>query len=199
MDIELQSKLLRVLETQEFLKVGDSKPTKIDVRVVAATNRDLQKETENNTFRSDLYYRLAVLPISLPSLRERSKDIEPLASHFLKQFSEKVGKAVPKMSAEFIEKLKSYKWKGNIRELKNIMERIAILSTNITLTIDDLPYEIRNCDQQTNNSSFSIAEIEKQHILKVLDRTKGNKTEAAKLMGMGLTTLYRKLEEYKIQ
>jgi DNA-binding NtrC family response regulator len=198
MSLELQAKLLRVLETNEFLKVGDSKPTKVDVRVIAATNRDLHKESENGSFRSDLYYRLAVLQIQLPALRERIKDIEPLAQYFLKQFSGKVNKPVPKISNEFIERLQAYNWKGNIRELKNTMERIAILSDNITLGADDLPYEIRNCTAGKNGSQFALAEVEKQHIQKVLAYTKGNKTETARLLGIGLTTLYRKLEEYKI-
>ena len=198
MNIGLQAKLLRVLETNEFLKVGDSKPTKVNVRVIAATNRDLQKEAENGNFRSDLYYRLAVFQILLPSLKERPKDIETLAQYFLTQFSEKVNKPVPQMSNEFVEKLKSYQWKGNIRELKNVMERIAILSNNSVLAVEDIPVEIRNCSADSGNSSFSIALVEKQHIKKVLDHTKGNKTEAARLLGIGLTTLYRKLEEYKI-
>jgi two-component system NtrC family response regulator len=200
MGVEVQSKLLRVLETNEFIKVGDNKSTKIDVRVIAATNRNLQKESDNGTFRSDLYYRLAVFQISLPSLRERPKDIVALAEHFLKQFTEKVNKPVPKMSTEFIEKLKAYKWKGNIRELKNVIERIAILSDSTILTIDDLPFELK--DSPLNNksvgSSFNLSMIEKEHILRTLTYTKGNKTEAARLMGIGLTTLYRKLEEYKI-
>jgi two-component system NtrC family response regulator len=200
MGIELQSKLLRVLETSEFMKVGDSKSTKVDVRVIAATNRNLQKESDNDTFRSDLYYRLAVFQISLPSLRERPKDIAALAEHFLKQFSGKVNKPVPKMSIEFIDKLKAYNWKGNIRELKNIIERIAILSDNNILTVDDLPFEMKNSqvNRKTNGSSLNLATVEKEHILRTLTYTKGNKTEAARLMGIGLTTLYRKLEEYKI-
>ncbi len=198
MDKDLQSKLLRVLETSEFMKVGESIPTKVDVRVIAATNRDLQKEAENGTFRADLYYRLAVFQISLPSLRDRQKDIELIALFFLKQFSEKVNKRVPEMSIDFIEKLKAYEWKGNIRELKNVMERIAILSVNPVLTVEDLPFEIKNCSTGQSSSSFSLSEIEKQHIQKVLEYTKGNKTESARLLGIGLTTLYRKLEEYKI-
>ena len=199
MGIELQSKLLRVLETSEFLKIGDSKSTKVDVRIIAATNRDLQKEADKGTFRSDLYYRLAVFQLSLPSLRDRPKDIQALAEHFLKVFSSKVSKPVPKMSAEFIEKLKAYKWKGNIRELKNTMERITILSDTNILAIEDLPYEIKNCNNsKTTLSSFNLAATEKELIERTLAHTKGNKTEAARLMGIGLTTLYRKLEEYKI-
>ncbi len=198
MSPDLQAKLLRVLETNEFLKVGDSKSTRVDVRVIAASNRDLLKETETGQFRSDLYYRLAVFQISLPALRERSKDIAPLAGHFLAFFAAKVNKTVPKMSFEFLEKLKTYSWKGNIRELKNIMERMVILSDSPELTSDDLPLEIRS-SILTNTDSFNLADVEKYHIQKVLAHTKGNKTEAARLLNIGLTTLYRKLEEYKIQ
>ena len=121
MNPDLQAKLLRVLETNEFLKVGDSKPTRVDVRIIAATNRDLQKESDSGQFRSDLFYRLAVFQISLPELRQRPKDIEPLAVYFLSLFAAKVNKPAPMMSPEFLEKLKTYSWKGNIRELKNIM------------------------------------------------------------------------------
>ncbi len=197
MSPDLQAKLLRVLESHEFLKVGDSKPTRVDVRVIAATNRDLQKEADNGQFRSDLFYRLAVFQISLPSLRERPKDIELLARHFLGLFADKVNKPVPKISEEVLNKLKHYLWKGNIRELKNIMERMVILSDNTELTIDDLPFEIKN-STDTVTSSFNLEDIEKQHIQRVLAFAKGNKTEAAKLLGIGLTTLYRKLEEYKL-
>ncbi|HTB07289.1 MAG TPA: sigma-54 dependent transcriptional regulator [Bacteroidia bacterium] len=199
MSIELQSKLLRVLETNEFIKVGDSKTTKVDVRVIAATNRDLQKETDREHFRSDLFYRLAVFQVALPALRERTKDIKPLAEHFLQLFAGKVNKPVPKMTKEFVEKLISYPWKGNIRELKNIMERTVILSDKMELTVDELPFEIKSSNGDgLKSSAYSLTEVEKQHIKKVLEHTKGNKTEAARLMGIGLTTLYRKLEEYKL-
>lgn len=206
MNLELQAKLLRVLETNEFIKVGESKPTQVNVRVISATNRDLQKEVEAGKFRSDLFYRLAVFQIQLPPLRERIKDIEPLAEHFLNLFSAKVNKPVPKMSHEFLEKLKSYQWKGNIRELKNIMERAVILSDSNELVTDDLPFEIRSDTMHrvathrvgTNVSAFDLSLIEKQHIQKVLEHTKGNKTEAARLMNIGLTTLYRKIEEYEL-
>ncbi|HTB32341.1 MAG TPA: sigma-54 dependent transcriptional regulator [Bacteroidia bacterium] len=198
MSPDLQAKLLRVLETNEFLKVGDSKTTRVDVRVIAATNRALQKEADSGQFRQDLFYRLAVFQISLPALRERSKDIKQLAEYFLSQFAAKVNKPTPKMSVDFLEKIKSYSWKGNIRELKNIMERMVILSDNPELTADDLPFEIKTITS-SNLSSFDLAEVEKQHIQRVLDHTKGNKTEAARLLNIGLTTLYRKLEEYKLQ
>jgi two-component system, NtrC family, response regulator len=197
MNPDLQSKLLRVLETNEFIKVGDSKPTHVDVRVIAATNRDLQKEADTGHFRSDLFYRLAVFQISLPALRERPKDIEPLAEHFLAFFAAKVNKPAPKMSSGFLEKLKTYSWKGNIRELKNTMERIVILSDNSILTAEELPFEIKS-STFVSSTSLALADIEKQHIQRVLEHTKGNKTEAARLLNIGLTTLYRKLEDYKL-
>ena len=196
MNPDLQAKLLRVLETNEFLKVGDSKPTRVDVRVIAASNRNLEKESENGQFRTDLYYRLAVFQIALPPLRERPKDIEPLAEYFLELFATKVNKPTPKMSPEFLEKLRSHSWKGNIRELKNMMERIAILSDNSLLTREDLPPLSPTGSLPT--TSYNLADIEKQHIQKVLAHTRGNKTEAAHLLNIGLTTLYRKLEEYKL-
>lgn len=192
---DLQAKLLRVLETNEFLKVGDSKPTRVDVRVIAATNRDLQKEADTGRFRSDLFYRLAVFQIALPALRERPQDIEPLAQHFLALFAAKVNKPVPETSPGFFEKLKAYSWKGNIRELKNMMERVVILSGNPVLTPEDLP----QLSAGTNAPNFyKLAEVEKEHIQRVLEHTRGNKTEAAHLLEIGLTTLYRKLEEYKL-
>jgi two-component system, NtrC family, response regulator len=197
MNPDLQAKLLRVLETHEFLKVGDSKPTHSDVRVIAATNRDLQNEVETGHFRSDLYYRLAVFQIFLPILRERPKDIEPLAKYFLAFFAAKVNKPVPEMSSDFLEKLKNHPWKGNIRELKNSMERMVILSDDPVLTSEDLSQlSSINSDLLT---SYNLADMEKQQIKRVLIHTVGNKTEAARLLNIGLTTLYRKIEEYKIQ
>jgi two-component system, NtrC family, response regulator len=196
MSPDLQAKLLRVLETNEFLKVGDSTPTRVDVRVIAATNRDLQKEADSEKFRSDLFYRLAVFQIALPALRDRPKDIEPLAKHFIAHFAAKVNKSVPVMSPEFIQKLKTYLWKGNIRELKNVMERIVILSDSLVLNQEDLPQlSISNTQLST---SYNLADVEKNHIQRVLIYTNGNKTEAARLLDIGLTTLYRKLEEYKL-
>jgi len=171
----------------------------VNVRVIAATNRDLQKEIETGNFRNDLFYRLAVFQIQLPALRERVKDIEPLANHFLQLFAAKVNKPAPKMSTAFLEKLKSYSWKGNVRELKNIIERAVILSDSYELSNSDLPLELQNVSSLTTQTSpFDWAFVEKQHIQKVLAHTKGNKTEAARLMNIGLTTLYRKIEEYQL-
>jgi DNA-binding NtrC family response regulator len=198
MNIDLQAKLLRVLETGEFIKVGDSHAIKVNVRIIAATNRDLQRESEGGHFRVDLYYRLSTFQITLAPLRQRTKDIEPLAKHFIQVFSSKVNKTPPKMSSEFLDRLKEHEWKGNIRELKNIIERTIILSDKPTLTAEDLPLEFRmNADKTF--TEFDLALVEKQHIQKVLHHTGGNKTETARLLNIGLTTLYRKLEEYHIE
>jgi len=196
MPVELQAKLLRVLEAGEFIKVGDTKTLKVNVRIIAATNRDLQKEIEAGHFRSDLFYRLSVFQIVLPALRERAKDIPVLAKHFTAMFAAKTNKAIPALQKEYTDALQHYYWPGNIRELKNIIERSVILSDSNLLSVQTLPFEFQN--NHTSFSSFDLAGVEKQHIQKVLQHTNGNKTEAARLMNIGLTTLYRKIEEYKI-
>lgn len=199
MPIELQSKLLRVLETNEFIKVGDTKPTKVNVRIIAATNRDLQKEVNDGKFREDLFYRLNVFTIMLPALRDRKKDIPLLAKHFMQIFAQKTNGRVHSISKEFIEHLQNHDWKGNIRELKNIMERACILETDTELSINSLPLELQTTSYKPQSlSAFDLASVEKLHIQRVLNHTKGNKTEAARLLNIGLTTLYRKIEEYKI-
>ena len=197
MSLELQAKLLRVLESKTFIKLGDTQTTKVNIRIMAATNRDLQKEAEEGKFRLDLYYRLSVFTISLPSLNERKQDIELLAKFYLKQFADKANRRNVKMSDEFITILKTHQWKGNIRELKNIMERAVILSDDI-LTPDAFPAQFRHETIDNNANSLELQSIEKQHIIKVLAYTKGNKTEAARLMAIGLTTLYRKIDEYQL-
>ncbi len=198
---ELQAKFLRILETGEFMKVGDTKPVRSDFRLIAATNKDLQKESEENRFRPDLYYRINVFQIKLPALRERVKDIEVLAKYFVQLYSAKTDKPVLKMDADFLRKLEQYKWPGNIRELKNIIERSVILSDGEKLISSVLPFEMQleTHSSQDILSAFSMASMEKLQILKVLNYTKGNKAEAARLLEIGVTTLYRKLEEYNIQ
>jgi len=197
MSIELQAKLLRVLENKTFIKVGDTQPTKVNVRIIAATNRDLQQEADNGKFRSDLYYRLSVFNINLPSLNERDQDIDLLADYYLRHFAALNGKPTMKMSADFLEQLHQHHWKGNIRELKNTMERVVILADESTLTVDLLPSGFGQAGSIKSNN-FALQAVEKQHIQKVLTHTQGNKTETARLLGIGLTTLYRKIEEYKI-
>ncbi|MEO6837482.1 MAG: sigma-54 dependent transcriptional regulator [Ginsengibacter sp.] len=202
MPLDLQAKLLRVLETGEFLKVGDSRTTKINVRIIAATNRDLQKEMEEGNFRQDLFYRISVFQIALPSLRERVIDIEELTVYFLKLFASKTNKKKATISKPYLEALKQHSWKGNIRELKNVVERSVILSDADELTIDSLPIELQQYHEHTTKmktlSAFELASAEKIHIQKVMNYTNGNKTETARLLNIALTTLYRKLDEYQI-
>lgn len=200
MNLDLQAKLLRVLETQTFIKVGDSKPTKVNVRIIAATNRNLKNESEQEHFRADLYYRLSTFKITIPSLRERKKDIEELAHYFLTVYSAKIKKRITAMDREFVQQLKNYEWRGNIRELKNIIERAVILCDTETLTIELLPAEIIHSENTSLISSATTLEsMEKIHIQKIIHLAKGNKTKAAELLGIGLTTLYRKIEEYHIE
>ena len=198
MPAELQARLLRVLETGEFIKVGDTKTLKVNVRTIAATNRDLQKEIETGHFRSDLFYRLSVFQISLPSLQQRAKDIPTLAKHFVAVFAAKTNKPVPVLQKEYLEALQQYGWPGNIRELKNVIERSVILENGNELTTSTLPFNMQHA-ADAKSSSFELAVVEKQHIQKVLQHTNGNKTETARLLGIGLTTLYRKIEEYHLQ
>jgi two-component system, NtrC family, response regulator len=201
MSLELQAKLLRVLETNEFIKLGDTKTIKSNFRLIAATNKDLKTESEEHRFRSDLYFRLNVFQINLSPLKHRTKDIPALANHFLDLFCKKTNKAKMKIDEDFLEKLENYNWPGNIRELKNVIERGVILAENDTLIPELLPFEIQfsMSDSTKNSNNFSLAIIEKNHIQKMLAYTKGNKMEAARLLEIGTATLYRKLEEYEIQ
>lgn len=201
MPLDLQAKLLRILETGEFLKLGDSKITKVNVRIIAATNRNLEEEIAAGNFREDLFYRIAVFQIQLPPLRERVKDIEELSTYFLQVFNRKSGKKISAMSQDYLEAMKMHSWKGNIRELKNVIERSVILTDGNELTVDSLPSDIQNSVLDKGDktiSAFDLASAEKVHIRKVLNYTNDNKTEAAKLLNIALTTLYRKISEYQI-
>jgi len=182
--------------------VGDSKTTRVNVRIIAATNRNLKIEIEKGNFREDLFYRIAVFQIALPALRDRVIDIEELAAFFLQTFTHKTNKKIASATKPYLEALKQHSWKGNIRELKNIIERSVILEESNELTIETLPAElIQYSTASAKNktlSAFDLASAEKLHIQKVLNYTNGNKTETARLLNIALTTLYRKLEEYKI-
>jgi DNA-binding NtrC family response regulator len=196
MNLDLQAKLLRVLENQTFIKVGATTTSQVNVRILAATNRNLKEQADKGYFRLDLYYRLSVFIIQIPALRERKVDIELLANFYLKDFAQKVNRPLLKMDAKLIDKLQTHSWKGNVRELKNVIERLVILSNGDVLNADQLPNEF--FIETPIHNSFDLQAIEKQHIQKVLLHTKGNKTETARLLNIGLTTLYRKIEEYQI-
>jgi len=199
MALDLQAKLLRVLETGEFIRVGDTKPTKINVRVIAATNRDLKKEIELGNFREDLFYRISIFQIQLPPLRDRISDIEELSNFYINASSIKTNKKIKSVSQEYIELLKLQNWNGNVRELKNVIERSVILSDGF-LSVEHLPSDMLNAAKtgKPNHSlsAFELASAEKIHIQKVLNYTNGNKTKTAELLGIALTTLYRKITEY---
>ena len=200
MAFELQAKLLRILETGEYIKIGDTKPTHVNVRIIA-TNRNLAEEIKAGRFREDLFYRLSVFQVHLPALRERTGDIRILATAFAKSFSEKLSYTVNEMTPAFLHALEQQPWKGNIRELRNVIERSLIVCEGGHLDVCDLPLEIQNTHYECsddNIGSFELAAMERRHIARVLEYTKGNKTETARLLKIGLTTLYRKIEEYKI-
>ena len=202
MAFELQAKLLRILETGEYIKIGDTKPTRVNVRIIAATNRNLSQEIVAGRFREDLFYSLSVFQIHLPPLRERAGDIRLLAKAFIKSFAEQLARPVVEIAPAFLEALDSQPWKGNIRELRNVIERSMIVCESGYLDIADLPFDIQNAHYEHSNDSspgsFELSAMERRHIARVLEYTKGNKTEAARLLKIGLTTLYRKIEEYKI-
>ena len=202
MAFELQAKLLRILETGEYIKIGDTKPTRVHVRIVAATNRNLHEEIAAGRFREDLFYRLSVFQIQLPPLRERAGDIRLLAKAFIANFSAQLSRPIAETTPEFLATLEQQAWKGTIRELRNVIERSLIVCEGDRLDIADLPLEIQNAHYEQSDDGmpgcFELSAMERRHIARVLEYTKGNKTEAARLLKIGLTTLYRKIEEYKI-
>ncbi|TLX23410.1 sigma-54-dependent Fis family transcriptional regulator [Chryseobacterium indologenes] len=197
MPIDLQAKLLRLLETKEFIKMGETKVSKSDFRLIAATNRNLEDEIKQGNFREDLYFRLNVFEINLPALRERKEDLKMLAKNFIDQFSHKLHLSGIQVSPDYYRILEKNDWKGNIRELRNAVERSLILMDNNTLDTESLPHYSEKTVSE--NDSLSIRSLEKVHIQKVLQYTKGNKAEAARLLEIGIATLYRKLEEYGLK
>ena len=198
MNLELQARLLRVLENGTFNRVGDSKISKVNARIIAATNKDLKQEAESGRFRLDLFYRLAVFTIYIPPLRERKEDIEILARNFIKEFSVKLNRKITNMDSFFLKILNEHCWKGNVRELRNVIERTVIIANNDILSADLLQFDFYNEMLEESSQTLDLADIENRYIRKALHQTNGNKTEAAKLLGIGLSTLYRKIEEYQL-
>ncbi len=197
----MQVKLLRVLQEREILRLGENKPRKIDARVIAATNRNLQKEVAKGNFREDLYYRLAVVEIEIPPLRKRSEDIVPLARFFVKRFSKKLNIPNLRMDSTCIEYMTSYNWPGNIRELENTIERAAVFSKDALISVDCLPQKIINFNSAQmpyeELGNVSLSEMERKHILAVLEKCNGNKTRAAQMLEISGVTLWRKLSLFK--
>ncbi len=201
MPIDLQAKLLRVLDTKTYFKLGETQARTADFRLICATNKNLEEEIQKGNFRADLYYRINVFTIFLPALKERKNDIPALVMYFLEDLCKKMNLNFPKISENFSPALQKHDFKGNIRELRNMLERALVLCENNTLDIESLP---TNLQQSIPNvlpitPQNTLAEIEKEHILRVLYAHKYNKNKTAEHLGIGLTTLYRKLAEYNIQ
>lgn len=196
MPISTQAKLLRVLQEREFERVGGVKTLKTDVRVIAATNRNLEDMVKKGEFREDLFFRLNVFPVNLPPLRERKSEIPMLVDFFIKKYSMKFSKIIKGYTAEYIEKLKTYSFPGNIRELENIVERSIILCSSEKLTGDLLP-DFR--EKVQNESVLDVKENEKQLIFKALKESGNNKSQAAKILGISRKTLHNKIKEYNIE
>lgn len=198
MNIELQAQLLRVLENGVFNRVGEARTTRVNTRIVAATNRKLKSEAINGKFRLDLYYRLAVYTISLPPLRQRGDDIQPLAGHFASTFAKQFNKPVPAINPDLLKCLRKHQWPGNIRELRNLMERLLIINRGEELTAASLPADFFEDTFAEQGDSFDLSDLETRYIRRALHQANGNKREAAQMLGISLSTLYRKMEEYHI-
>lgn len=196
----LQAKLLRVLQFGELLPVGSTKPRQVDVRFLSATNKNLEQEVANGNFREDLFYRINVISLELPPLRERIEDIAPLARHFLDLMAPKLRYPVPAITPRAMTAMQSYHWPGNVRELENVISRCAILSRGNPITIDLLPFNTDQPEQLqlAQDTPFSLREAERLQIIRALDQTEWNKSRAAQLLGTSRKTLDRKIKEYDL-
>ena len=203
--VNLQAKLLRAIQEKEVRPLGANQAEKIDSRVVSASNRDLESMVREGRFRQDLYYRLNVICIDLPPLRERSEDIVPIANYFIEKFSQQTKREVEGIEPDAFRALMAYRWPGNVRELEHTIERAVLMGHGPQVTLQDLPPQIA----QQHSTAMPIADalskgytlraLEKEYIAQVIENTHGNKSEAAKILGVDRTTLYRKLEEYKLK
>lgn len=204
--LAIQAKLLRFLETGECLAVGDTKPYFVDVRIIAATNNDLLQQIERGDFRRDLYFRLNVVPLDIPPLSQRTDDIEKLIRHFLNHFSEAHGITAPKFSKQALKTLKSYSWPGNIRELRNLCERLSILLAGRTIEPENLPHEFRpgtpalneptNTDFTLPATGIKLEALELDLIHQALSRTNGNRSKSARLLGISRDTLLYRIQKH---
>jgi two-component system, NtrC family, response regulator AtoC len=199
----LQPKLLRALQERRVRPLGGEGEVAIDVRIIAATNRDLETAVAERSFREDLYYRINVIHVELPPLRARGNDVLLLAQHFLERCAAAAGKRIPGLSPSAADRLVSYSWPGNVRELQNCVERAVALAQYDTIVVEDLPEKVRSYHHshvvvagQDPSELVSMEELERRYIHRVLEAVGGNKTLAARILGFDRTTLYRKLERY---
>ena len=199
LDISIQSKLLRVLENNSFIKAGDTKETHVNVRIISATNKNLQQSIIDGSFRADLFYRISVISITIPPLRERKEDIIPLTEYFIKLYAAKFNKNINLVSENFYSALTNYSFPGNVRELKNIIERTILLADRNTIDKTNLPEDLFVNIASSISKNISLEETEKEHIAAIYLSTDKNKVKTAELLGIGLTTLYRKLQHYGIE
>jgi len=203
----IQAKFLRALEGHPFERVGGSKPIKVNVRVIAATNRDLEQAVQQGTFRKDLYFRLKVVEIEIPPLRKRREDVEEIADHFLRRFCSELGKKNKRFSRAAMERMRLYRWPGNVRELKNVIERAVVLSNRDLIDAEELALSNLRSASETNleievDENFeavSLAEVERKHILNVLNSTQWNKSKTATILGIERSTLDRKIKRYDLE
>ena len=201
MPMSCQVKLLRAVEHKQIIPVGSTEPVDIDVRLIAATNKDLAKEIKAGRFREDLYYRMNVVGIHLPPLRERKEDITLLVEHFIKKYNAEMGKHCAGVSDEVMRMLMGYEWKGNIREMQNVIERAIIFAEDDVIKIPDigsLGYHSVAFTEENQNLQTAVKAYEKEHICRVLNKYNWNKVEAAKALNVGLSSLYRKIDELEI-
>jgi transcriptional regulator with PAS, ATPase and Fis domain len=196
MGLNLQAKFLRVLQERQFERVGGQRSISVDVRVIAATNKVMAEALAARLFREDLYYRLNVFPIRIPPLRERRDDVLPLAEHFVRKFSQRMGKPVPRFTAEATELLRGYGWPGNVRELSNAIERALIVSQAWSIEPEDLPLQPQPTPE--NARPGSLAELEKNAILNALMRNNGDRKATAEQLGISLRTLQYRLKDYGV-
>ena len=199
----MQKKMLRVLEEGEVRRVGAEKTLEVDVRIISATNKDLKSEIAENRFREDLYYRLKVVEIELPPLRERGDDIPILVQHFLEQMAREEGTPIREIERAAVQTLASYDWPGNIRELKNTIMRLAALGDEV-ITLADVQLALEQGLRPETSPTLGgpmrpLADVEKEHIIRAMNMTDNKPTEAAKLLGISYTTLWRRLKTYGLR
>ena len=197
--MRMQVDMLHVLEDKIFYKLGGTQPITADFRVIAATNADLEQAIKERSFREDLYYRLNVISFTMPSLRERREDIPILADHFLKKFTQEVNRGVDRISRAAMDELMLYEWPGNVRELSNAIERAVVVCRTRTITPDDLPIGGADSEEEAKDVKFSLDEVEKKHILKILNQTGWNISRTSDLLGINRSTLYNKINRYGLK
>jgi len=193
----MQAKLLRVLQDGDIYMVGSSRPREVDVRVLAATNKDLRTLVKNRVFREDLFFRLHVLTITMPPLREREDDVLLIISHFATKFAEELGQPIPRFSDEAVQVLRNYHWPGNVRELENLVQRLVVMTEADVIKVPDLPSTMRFSLGRGAGLDRTLAEVEAEHIRNVLASIGGNKTRAAEILGIDRKTLREKLKLYE--